>query len=57
MGELRQRRQVWWIRYYRNGKRHEESSHSTKKQAAIDLLKIRGGDIAKGVPVSPPCTV
>jgi integrase len=51
MGELRQRGRVWWIRYYRNGQRHEESSHSEKKHVAIDL-KIREGDVAKGVPVS-----
>ena len=52
MGQLRKRGNVWWIRYYRNGGRHEESSRSGKKQVAIDLLKIREGDIAKGVPVS-----
>src|SRR4051812_40235915 len=52
MGELKQRGRVWWIRYYRNGVRHEESSGSAKKQAAIDLLRIREGDLAKGVPVS-----
>ena len=52
MGQVRQRGKVWWIRYYRNGRRHEESSGSTKKQAAIDLLKIREGDVAKGVPIS-----
>ncbi len=52
MGEVRQRGKTWWIRYYRGGRRHEESSHSTKKQAAIDLLKIREGDVAKGVPIS-----
>lgn len=52
MGQLRKRGNLWWIRYYRNGQRHEESSHSAKKQAAIDLLKIREGDVAKGVPVS-----
>ena len=52
MGELRRRGRVWWIRYYRNGRRHEESSRSTKKQAAIDLPKIREGDVAKGVPIS-----
>jgi integrase len=52
MGEIRQRGKVWWIRYYRNGKRHEESSGSDKKQAAIDLLRIREGDVAKGLPVS-----
>lgn len=52
MGELRQRGRVWWIRYYRNGERHEESSHSNKKLVAVDLLKIREGDVAKGLPVS-----
>jgi integrase len=52
MGQVRQRGEVWWIRYCRNGVRHEESSHSAKKQAAIDLLKIREGDSARGVPVT-----
>lgn len=53
MGEVRQRGRVWWIRYYRNGRRYEESSGSGKKGVAIDLLKIREGDGAKGVPVTP----
>jgi len=56
MGAVKQRGagRIWWVRYYdHNGKRHEESSHSAKKQAAIDLLKLREGDIAKGIPVSP----
>jgi integrase len=53
MGQIRKRGAVYWIRYYRNGKRYEESTKSTKKQKAIDLLKIREGDIAKGVPVTP----
>src|SRR5205809_639168 len=52
MGELRKRGNVWWIRYYRDGRRHEESARSYKKQAAVDLLKIREGDVAKGVPMS-----
>jgi integrase len=52
MGELRQRGRVWWIRYYRNGQRHEESSGSTRKGVALDLLKIREGAVAAGVPVS-----
>ena len=54
MGEIRQRGKVYWIRYYyyRNGRRYEESSHSTKKGAAVDLLKIREGDVAKGIPVT-----
>jgi hypothetical protein len=53
MGELRQRGRVWWIRYYRDGQRFEESSGSTKKGTAIDLLKIREGDGAHGLPVTP----
>ena len=52
MGELRRRGRIWWIRYYRNGQRHEESARTDKKQAAIDLLKIREGDVARGVPVT-----
>jgi integrase len=52
MGQLRKRGQVWWIRYYRNGCRYEESSGSTKRKAAIDLLKLREGDVARGVPVT-----
>jgi site-specific recombinase XerD len=52
MGELRRRGNVWWIRYYRNGVRHEESTHSHKKQVARDILRSREGKIADGVPVS-----
>ncbi len=52
MGSLRKRGGVWWIRYYRNGRRSEESAHTNNKKAAQDLLKIREGDIAKGVPIS-----
>ena len=53
MGELRKRGPIWWIRYYRNGKRYEESSGSDKKGVATDLLKVREGDSARGVPVTP----
>ena len=53
MGELRKRGGVWWIRYYRNGQRFEESSGSSKKGVALDLLKTKEGDIVHGLPVSP----
>ena len=53
MGELKRRGNVWWIRYCRNGRRYEESSGSDKKGVAIDLLKIREGDGAHGLPVTP----
>jgi site-specific recombinase XerD len=53
LGELRQRGRIWWLRYYRNGLRHEESSKSKKREDAIRLLKLREGDIAKGAAISP----
>ena len=50
MGELRQRGNVWWIRYYRDGRRFEESAGTDKYEKAKSLLKEREGDAAKGVP-------
>ena len=49
MGEVRRRGNTWWIRYYRNGRRYEETSGSTKKGDAVKLLKLREGDGARGV--------
>jgi hypothetical protein len=53
MGEIRKRGGVYWIRYYRDGRRHEESARTDKWETARDLLRDREGDIAKGLPVSP----
>jgi hypothetical protein len=53
MGSLRKRGGVWWIRYYRNGKRYEESAHTDKEKKARSVLRLREGDVEKGVPVSP----
>jgi integrase len=53
MGELRKRGNVWWIRYYRNGRRYEESADTSRKGVATDLLKIREGDGAHGLPATP----
>jgi len=52
MGALRRRGKVWWIRYCRHGKRHEESARTTKKSVALALLRNREGRIAAGEPVS-----
>jgi integrase len=52
MGQLAKRGNKWWIRYYRNGKRYEETSGSNKKSVALDLLRRREGAIADGVPVT-----
>ena len=48
MGSLYQRGNVWWIKYYRNGKTYRESSKTTKKMVASKLLKRREGEIAQG---------
>jgi hypothetical protein len=44
---------VWWIKYDRNGRPVGESSGSKKESDAIQLLKVREGDIAHGLPVNP----
>src|SRR5688572_30709506 len=53
MGEIRKRGEIYWIRYYRAGKRHEESTRSSKRADAERFLKLREGDVAKGVPITP----
>jgi hypothetical protein len=53
MGEIRQRGSVWWVRYYREGRRFEESSGSDKYDDARRLLGSREGDIERGIPVTP----
>lgn len=53
MGELKQRGEIWWIRYYKNGRRYEESSGSTKESDARSLLRLREGDIERGVAITP----
>ena len=39
---------TYWIRYYRAGKRYQESSHSTKESDARRLLELRQGQIVEG---------
>lgn len=53
MGELKKRGHIWWVRYYRDGRRFEESSGSTKEGDARRLLRLREGDVERGLPVSP----
>ena len=52
MGQIRKRGGIYWIRYYRNGQRIEESARTDEWEEARDLLRTREGDIAKGVPLS-----
>ena len=53
MGHIYKRKNTYWIKYYRDGKPFYESSHSKKESDAKHLLKLREGDIARGVPVTP----
>ena len=48
MGSLYQRGNVWWIKYYRNGRPYRESTQSSKESYAKKLLKLREGEITQG---------
>jgi hypothetical protein len=52
-GSLRLRGRIWWITYYVGGRPIPESSGSTDKAKAENLLKQRIGEIAAGRDVSP----
>jgi integrase len=47
-GRVFQRGDVWWIDYSYRGTRHRESSESTKKKDATNLLKKRLGEMGSG---------
>lgn len=51
MGQVRNRSGVYWIRYYRDGRRFEESARTDKWEDARDLLRTREGAVASGVPI------
>lgn len=40
------------MRYYRAGRRYEESARTKSYEVARDLLRTKEGDIAKGIPVT-----
>ena len=43
---------TWTIRWYRGGRAHEESTKFTRKGDALNQLKLRNGDLAKGKPIT-----
>jgi integrase len=53
MGQIRKRGSIWWVRYYRDGRRYEQSANSEAYEDARDLLRRLEGAIADGVPVTP----
>jgi integrase len=48
MGSVYRRDNIWWIKYYRNGKAFRESSKSRNVADAKRLLRRREGEIATG---------
>ncbi len=48
MGLLYKRGNIWWLKYYQNGKPIYESSKSDKKMVAKKVLEQREGEIAQG---------
>jgi integrase len=52
-GHLYKRGGIYWVQYYRNGKRYRESSYSTKEIDAKRLLKRKLGEIAVGRFIEP----
>jgi hypothetical protein len=52
MGQIRKRGGVYWIRYYRDGRRYEESARTDSWEKARDELRKREGAIADGVAIT-----
>jgi hypothetical protein len=48
MGSIYKRGEIYWVKYYRNGKPYRESTKSTKEADAKWLLKRREGEISEG---------
>ena len=48
MGTISLRGDTWWIQYYRDGQRFRESSHSSERADAQNMLKRRLGEVATG---------
>lgn len=50
MGSIRQRGRVWWVRYYSQGRRIEESTHTTDRAQALNLLEHKLRSRQKSLP-------
>jgi hypothetical protein len=51
MGSLFRRGNIWWVKYYQNGRPIRESTGATKETEAKRFLKEREGRVATGQPV------
>ncbi len=52
-GTVYKRGSTWWIQFCKNGKSYRESSHSVKRQKAVNLLKKRLGESSRGKVIGP----
>jgi integrase len=48
LGTVYLRGKTWWVQYFQNGHPYRESSGSSKKMVARELLKKRMGEISEG---------
>ena len=51
-GETRER-PTWWIKYHQNGRAIRESTGTKKETVARRMLRLREGDVERGIPVTP----
>src|SRR5579871_5045349 len=52
MGSVYRRGRIWWIAYYRNNVQIRETTRTTDEVEARKILRIREGDIARGLPLT-----
>ena len=55
MGSLYKRNgsKFWWLKYYQHGRAVRESSGTTKETVAKRMLRVREGDVERGIPINP----
>jgi len=51
MGMIYKRGNVWWCKYYVNGRPIRESTGTEKETGAKRFLKVREGRVAMGQPI------
>ena len=44
---------TWWLKYYQNGRAVRESSRTQSERVAKRMLRVREGDVERGIPVNP----
>ena len=44
---------TWWLKYYQNGRAVRESSSTKSERIARRMLRVREGDVERGIPVNP----